>query len=302
MKNKLTRKLMLSAFTLLFAVISLGASTYAWFTMSKDADVEAFKADVKAGEGIEIAVTSTQAVGNAQWYTGTVPSSVVQSAAVPANFVFDAATTKNNASTIIKRDGSDSEGYIEFYIHIKAAQAGTIKLDGITLDSKVGEADPTAWVADAAYSIDGTKNVVVNDKVVYEVENAARIAIIANGATSIYEKAAISATGDKIADGPSTYVAGNQKGQQSTKGAFDYYNAKMADDLTIDQETQYTTSELDTLATTPNSLKAVATNEILTINVKVWIEGWDAECLNAIFAQTLSVAFSFKFEETQQGN
>ena len=41
MKNKLTRKLMLSAFTLLFAVISLGASTYAWFTMSEDADVEA---------------------------------------------------------------------------------------------------------------------------------------------------------------------------------------------------------------------------------------------------------------------
>ena len=60
MKNKLTRKLMLSAFTLLFAVISLGASTYAWFTLSKDVTVESFQGTVTAGtSGLEVQVTGS---------------------------------------------------------------------------------------------------------------------------------------------------------------------------------------------------------------------------------------------------
>lgn len=299
MRKNLTKKLFLSVLTLAFAVISLGASTYAWFTMSNQATVEAFTADVKAGEGIEVAVTPTADHSAAQWYTGLVPTSVVQAAAVPTNFVFDAVTSKDAAATIVERGGTTeiTEGYIKFYIHIKAAQGGTIKLDGITLDSKANGADVEAWTADAAYALDGTRSVVVNDKVLYEVENAARVSIKADTNTTIYEKAAVAATGEKVADGVSTYVAGNQKGQNVTNGAYSYYNAKMAEDLDIAQAVQYSTTELEELPTENNTLKAVTKGEVLTIEVKVWIEGWDAECLNAIFAQTLSVAFSFKYEE-----
>ena len=142
MKKNLTKKLFLSILTLAFAVVSLGASTYAWFTMSKDADVEAFTADVKAGEGIEVAVTATSDYSAAQWYTGTVPTGVVQAAAVQsADFKFDAATTKDTAATIVDRAGVASTGYVTFYVHIKAAEAGKINLDGITLDSKAAGVD-----------------------------------------------------------------------------------------------------------------------------------------------------------------
>ena len=299
MRKNLTKKLFLSILTLAFAVVSLGASTYAWFTMSEDADVQAFTADVKAGEGIEVAVTRENDHSAAQWYTGLVPTSVVQAAAVPENFVFDAVTSKDDDATIVERVGDTeiTEGYIKFYIHIKAAQGGKIKLDGITLDSKAKGADVEAWTADAAYALDGTRSVVVNDKVLYEVENAARVSIKAAGTTTIYEKQEVLATGDKVTDGVSTYVAGNQKGQQVENGAFAYYNAKMAEDLDIADAYAYTTAELEDLSTNNKLLKEVAQGEVLTIEVKVWIEGWDAECLNAIFAQTLSVAFSFKYEE-----
>ena len=39
MKKNLTKKLMLSVLTLAFAVVSLGASTFAWFTVSEEAKV-----------------------------------------------------------------------------------------------------------------------------------------------------------------------------------------------------------------------------------------------------------------------
>ena len=123
--------------------------------------------------------------------------------------------------------------------------------------------------------------------------------VLENAGYSVdYEKAAVAASGDKVTDGVSTYVAGNQKGQNVTNGAYAYYNAKMAEDLNISDAVQYSTTELEKLPTENNTLKAVSKGEVLTIEVKVWIEGWDAECLNAIFAQTLSVAFSFKYEET----
>ena len=301
MRKNLTKKLFLSVLTLAFAVISLGASTYAWFTMSNQATVEAFTADVKAGEGIEVAVSPTADHSAAQWYTGLVPTGVVQAAAVPTNFVFDAVTSKDANATIVERGGTTeiSEGYIKFYIHIKAAQGGTIKLDGITLASKENGGAVQPWIADAAYQLDATRGVVVNDKVTYKVEDAARVSINANTKTTIYEKAAVAASGEKVTDGVSTYVAGNQKGQKVTNGAFSYYNAKMAEKLKIEDAFEYSTVELEDLPTKNNTLKTVTKGEVLTIEVKVWIEGWDAECLNAIFAQTLSVAFSFKYEEQQ---
>jgi hypothetical protein len=161
MKNKLTRKLMLSAFTLLFAVISLGASTYAWFTLSNQAQINAFEAEVKAGEGIEIAITqsgtSTQ-INAAQWYTGNVPATVVEKAFKDNLFEqFDALTTIDNAANFVDLAGAknEGEGYISFFVHIKAAEAGDISLTQIKLASNksltVDGIEP--WTSDAVYNL-----------------------------------------------------------------------------------------------------------------------------------------------------
>ena len=301
MKNKLTRKLMLSAFTLLFAVISLGASTYAWFTMSNEAEVEAFTADVKAGEGIEIAVTKDVDPGNAEWYTGTVPSGVVQAAANPltdgkTTFRFDAATTYNNAQTIVERKKSTSDvdvlssGYVSFYVHIKAAQAGKINLSNIELACN----NPYEWTVDAAYTITGTE-IKVNNKIQYSVADAARVALAVKNESG-FETALIYENNERDLADPVTatengteitkYVAGNQVGVSKTDGAYEYYNKKnIEDQLSNYAVPTYTANQVSTLSTA-QLLKEVAKGEILTIKVQVWIEGWDAECLNAIFAQT----------------
>ena len=172
MKKSLTRKLTIAVIALVFAVVSLSTSTYAWFTMSDDADVEAFTADVKAGQGIEIAVTTDGIATNAQWYTGVIPQTVIQTV-VPTGFKFDAVTTKTSALDFKKLNANSkaedaataNTDYITFWVHIKAAKAGDIQLNGITFDSKKSGADPEAWIADAAYQLDAPREVVVNDKV-----------------------------------------------------------------------------------------------------------------------------------------
>ena len=83
MKKSLTRKLTIAVIALVFAVVSLSTSTYAWFTMSNTAQIDGFTADVKAGEGIEIAITATgspEEIAAAKWYTGNVPADVVKTA------------------------------------------------------------------------------------------------------------------------------------------------------------------------------------------------------------------------------
>ena len=336
MKNKLTRKLMLSAFTLLFAVISLGASTYAWFTMSNTANIEKFHANVKAGEGIEIAVTSNgtqEQINAAQWYTGTVPSDVIQDAAVSENFIFNAITFNGNSfNKIDSSAATEKVDYLSFYIHIKTAQAGTIGLTDITFDSKKGEQDVTYWTVDAEYLLADGKTAEINDKVLYKVENAARIsfgqvttlatgeqaAVVSN--TSIYEKDSEACDGEATLNTVDEFTAGNVAGLQtrtSNTGAYAYYTSKKAAAVGVDESNYVTTrfskvTEENVTTTIFKDAEGRAngvegstvdlelgetTNvgQILTIEVRVWIEGWDAECLNAIFAQTLFVELAFDF-------
>ena len=79
MKKNLTKKLMLSVLTLAFAVVSLGASTFAWFTISKDAEVQKLEFEVTANSGIEIGVASIGAKPS-QYYVASLPESVVWTA------------------------------------------------------------------------------------------------------------------------------------------------------------------------------------------------------------------------------
>ena len=128
MKNKLTRKLMLSAFTLLFAVISLGASTYAWFTLSRDAEVQAFEAEVTIGSGLQIqAVAKGEGVDDDAWQT----ASLTVNPELYNTVIFQAATPKDKLSTAqgfvdasasnaaVPAPTAQNPGYIQFDLCFK---------------------------------------------------------------------------------------------------------------------------------------------------------------------------------------
>jgi hypothetical protein len=122
----------------------------------------------------------------------------------------------------------------------------------------------------------------------YKVEDAARIAVVFNGSTKIYEKEEDAA-------------ANNFAGMSCKYGAYNYYDSKNPNAKLVQNNSNYnayTTEQVEkTLLTNTedNTELVVGTSEkasdIITFQVKIWIEGWDSECLNAIFGQALSVQF-----------
>ena len=55
MKN-ITKKLLVSILAVAFAVIALGTSTYAWFTLGGTVSTGQFSSKMVASEGIEISI------------------------------------------------------------------------------------------------------------------------------------------------------------------------------------------------------------------------------------------------------
>src|SRR5690554_635182 len=61
--QKITKKIILSFFSLLLIVTVLGTSTYAWFTIGQTVMIEEFEMDVESGDGLEFAFVSKNKVG-----------------------------------------------------------------------------------------------------------------------------------------------------------------------------------------------------------------------------------------------
>ena len=61
--NKIARKLVLSALTVVLTVVALGTTTFAWFTLTNTAVVQPFQASIVADTGIEVSLDGVD------WYT-----------------------------------------------------------------------------------------------------------------------------------------------------------------------------------------------------------------------------------------
>ena len=320
MKKNLTKKLMLSVLTLAFAVVSLGASTFAWFTMSSTAKVSAFEGAVKGAEGVEIAITKLGWNGtpdaaedvkydSLKWFSGQLPADQFTADIIDPGFAFSALTSdgkgtftdvsNNTVDASHENAGKASGGYIGFRLWFKSAANDTLKLTDIVISNKTN-ANPV--VMDQAFEIaapkvkDGTEyfETIVGQKWTFDVVSAARISLHAQGKTDalIYESDYLAPT----APGDSTPgTAGNSTGY-SEKGAYAYYNLKAIDRKLGSVLTAPTTSQIGSLADTgAGSVDVVSltSNTPTYVDVYVWIEGWDGECLNAIFTQELVVNFDF---------
>lgn len=58
--NKITRKLFISVLTLAFALVTLGATTFAWFTLTTTVSVDPIELHIVAGTGIELSADGVE--------------------------------------------------------------------------------------------------------------------------------------------------------------------------------------------------------------------------------------------------
>lgn len=235
MTNKLTRKLLLSVLTVAFAFITLGATTFAWFTLSTKAEVQLFETEVTAGAGIEISADGLS-YGNSltaeQIYDAISRSGTSR--------ILDDLTTSDgiNFRTITSNSNFDGEpdgGWVEFDLYFRSPEAN---VEVYMLDTTYITSDGVLWTSDAAFNWRNNEQLLVNQTKRVYGPNALRLSsteytVTSNGTELSFTKGETGALIYELnpsgtsADGKANL--GNQRLDTtivSTYGSVAYYNAK----------------------------------------------------------------------------
>ncbi|CCV65968.1 conserved hypothetical protein [Paracholeplasma brassicae] len=285
-------------------VAALGASTFAWFTLSNRAEIGSFDAEVTAGEGIEVSIDGTN------WYS-TLPSSVINAFLESQNDgetpILEAVTTTNAVAftkVSIQDVTGDSVGtlvptaapassYISFTLFFRSQNATELYWQNATIGSEV-----KSWTPDTTFLMADGTSVNPSAPVNVRAANAVRVAVVGT-VTKAFQ----------VASGSVEGVVNSASNSIVLNGAIAYHNAKNPDNVypelssvsILEAATSFPES---TVVGTPNGFDILDLNGTATDNgidyntgnlvVKVWIEGWDADTFNAILKEAINVTLSFE--------
>jgi len=326
--TKLSRKLLLSVLTVAFALITLGATTFAWFTLSTKAEVQTFNVDVTSGAGIEISADGSN-------YSNYISSQQVYAAITRAgsSTVLDHVTSPDGIDfNVIKNNESFIQaqgGWTEFNLWFRSPEKNVEVY--LLNQSKVSSTGMT-WVSDANFSLSGSKNMVVGESTTLYGANAVRISTTENpvetqiGDSFQYESGTEANVFELGGSDPSQNDLRLDK-EIKDYGSVAYYNAKnpnapLSEDaiseaednfpdvlayenlptidmlntndiysLVGDEQTRLYTPVV-TLKDSPTTTGA-ATYYYGQITVRIWLEGWDPDMFNAIMADKISISLVF---------
>lgn len=306
--NKMSRKLMVSVLTLSLALLTLGTATFAWFTLTDTATISQFDATVMAGEGIEVSLGED----NPNFFTA-VPSEVINAFLQGAGFAGDFRMKHITSADGINfkdlngdpKTNPKQDGYIEFTLRFRSQQSGIniylapgSGLSGAAVD----------WIADTTFNNgQGTEVKPQDGSKPYYIANAARFSFsTVEGGT---EKVKIVYELPENAYGATTNAQyGNKVLNQATQleGAVHYFNQKNGW-ISYPEEGQIYNGLVYTGKTLPASTTTfVGQSPIVTlgttpdegyyygvVTLRVWIEGWDPDCFDALYGSNLKIDLKF---------
>lgn len=293
--NKLMRKLSISILAVVFAVVAMGATTFAWFTLTNTAKLDQFTVEVTTEEGVELSMDQknwSSVITSTQFNAGLVTQDVTKPA-LTAVTTIDGATNFKTLSDLTSLGGGTFAAatagvdYFEFTIYIRTTTASQDIYLSNANTAIVGTA--INWTADKGFTPSTGAAVNAGDSLTVNPEDAVRMSV----------------------EGPAIHVfelpvAGTNTGGQGfswTKGALNYYANKKGyvdpTDPAGDADDFATTAVLNPLGTAYTTAVAqtgsVAASGYYTtsVTVRIWLDGWDQECYNAIFGGVLNVKIGF---------
>jgi hypothetical protein len=318
--RKLTTKLLFAIISAAFALVALGTTTFAWFTLTNEATISPFNAEITAGEGIEISLDGIT------YYT-TIPTEVITAKIAEQNVKLKDLTSEDGIN-LTKLDGtsvtwttptkendvftSDPNQFIQFDLWVRSTTPTNVFIDTIDLS-----ATSIDWLADTTFT--NAKGITVYPyadsaaavaagvtdipegslfgQQPYDASNALRMSFALDGATTanfVYEK-------------PES--ASNTVLNQTaiSNGMVDYYYKKTGINLlkTYDNDGNITGDYTPVIIQSKDLLKDAvdADNQpikvanpfnltSLTVKtgnyyvqkmaIRLWVEGWDPDTFNAI--------------------
>ncbi|MDY3196127.1 MAG: hypothetical protein RBQ95_04640 [Paracholeplasma sp.] len=293
MKN-LSKKLVMSIVAVTLVVAALGASTFAWFTLSNRAEIGTFEAEVTAGEGIEISLDQEN------WFSVLTTSMIEDWITQNGDFKLNAVTSSDNSSftklngtndafvpvksTLTATGVNDIAEYIEFNLYFRSTNVTEIRLSELTFGG--ASKNFTVDVPTLKLSESNVKN--QNDVLEVYALDAARVSFT-NSVHELVYQAADSGSNTVSSQTPTVY------------GQYDYFLKKNDEVLFgFDPEASPAEELMLDAATTVGASDVVVTlvGGLGSTNIKVWIEGWDQEAYNSILSAQLTI--SIKFEGIEQ--
>lgn len=299
--KKLSRKLFIACLAVAFAVIALGTSTYAWLVVSRTASVDPFEGSVKAGDGsIEVSIDDTN------WKTSITSEDFTKLKS--ANFVsfndvtYNGEKFKEFAIDSVNKTASLTDigtladtkdilgtaGILKFEFSVRLAQDSSNDTQELYLDLSnslitEGNGNNSSWTPDKSVG-DDIKQGTATEKFI--VSNAARVMVKLGTDTAVIL--------EKGADQDDN-TAGLQT-NTDTAGAMGYLKARteITDSTKIPASTNYTTQAIN--GSTDIKLGTVS-KTATKVTVIVWLEGYDYDCINALYKQILSVKLGLTLGE-----
>lgn len=319
MKTRKLRKSMMSAVVILMAaVLSLTGATYAWFTTGTSASVEQISAGVEEGTGLLISVDGSTWVSKVEFQKGEgfqlqavstdgvvgktteglldFHRATLNTTSSPSKIAYSGvkswdkkAAAADNDNEVVGRDG-----FIAFDIYFNNMEQGAKKIglkNGITSTAGHNQALRVAFIVQgtlsAGYGTDGFAD---------DLGDVAWDGSSEGGKITIFEPYANSHLTTALAE-YQQYV----KDTADATSKFDYLGIAGSFEGNIDRYTEVedvlvpvTTIGLANGQLPQTELFTIPENTCLKLTVVVWLEGQDADCLNANSGGTMNFDLGFE--------
>lgn len=320
--NKITKKMFTAILSVTFSLVALGTVTFAWITLTNNVTLLPIDLNVSSYGGIEVALGNEDDMAKAYYgyFTDVKKSSLIT---FLQNKGYDVEDDKNfelkyvtSSDGIIFKDmdgnpvDDQTGGYLKFDLTLRTQTAGA----SVYLSPKTAlTSERKMWTADAEFDNAHGIHIMPGDVLPYSLANSARMAFTSeqNGSNDvedfIYERPMFAM------DSPDDYEIdyllyddfyGNyshaEGGKPEEGGAIAYFNAKHRNHKDASQA-ELAKTKSSFIKQKPIAVFNGKPDEdgfyYATISVSIWLEGWDADSINAALGGTLTVDIQFTTDD-----
>jgi len=324
--SKLSRKLLISVLSLVFALVTLGTTTFAWFTLTGTVAVDSIDMNVSAGYGIEISVDGGNTYKNLITMND-LKAALGLSSGVSSLKTLESLTTNDGINFYTLDEigktspTSTTNGYLQFDIWFRTTtQNAKVYLDNGTSITSTAK----NWISDAAFTYKKydnnevkTVNVSVGETVPVYAANSARFSfqeMVYSGTNLVGKEdglVTIWELNPDISNNTNTLLGTEPN---ASLGLVSYWNAKYPNDNLLnyyyqDVDNKVVKEGIITLPQTVKSNSNLGSSTIILnldqtksgdntykygyLRVRIWLEGWDPDNFDAIFDTNLKVKYVF---------